>query len=129
MAHSNQLREFRLTDTGIELTDVYLGPEGVLTGSMRLAQEARESAAAVGRREEAEARQRERARKREALEARILAMRKEFEAEERELRQLEEQEGKREKALLKDRDEMAHSRKADAGNADARADQRNGGKT
>ena len=92
MAHSNQLREFRLTDTGIELTEVYLGPEGVLTGSMRLAQEAREAAALVARKEEAEARQRERTHKREALEARILAMRKEFEAEERESKQVEDQE-------------------------------------
>lgn len=44
MAHSNQIREFGLTDHGIDLIDAYLGPEGVLTGSMRLAQEARESA-------------------------------------------------------------------------------------
>ena len=47
MAHSNQIREFLLTDRGIELQDVYLGPEGVLTGSARQAQEAREKAAAV----------------------------------------------------------------------------------
>jgi circadian clock protein KaiB len=44
MAHSNQIREFRLTNRGVELADVYFGPEGVLTGSMRQAQEsARES--------------------------------------------------------------------------------------
>ena len=42
MAHSNQIREFLLTPRGIDLLDVYVGPEGVLTGSMRLAQEARE---------------------------------------------------------------------------------------
>ena len=47
MAHSNQIREFLLTDHGVELQDVYVGPEGVLTGSMRLAQEAREQAAAL----------------------------------------------------------------------------------
>src|SRR4029079_13496953 len=38
-AHSNQIREFLITSHGIDLQDVYLGPEGVLTGSMRLAQE------------------------------------------------------------------------------------------
>ena len=43
-AHSNQIREFQLTDHGVELRDVYVGPDGVLTGSMRLAQEAREKA-------------------------------------------------------------------------------------
>ena len=41
-AHSNQVREFVLTDHGVELVDVYVGPAGVLTGSARLAQEAAE---------------------------------------------------------------------------------------
>ena len=59
MAHSNQIREFLLTDHGVELKDVYLGPEGVLTGSMRLAQEAREKSAALSRQQEIERRQRE----------------------------------------------------------------------
>src|SRR3954469_1420274 len=45
MAHSNQIREFLITSEGIQLKDVYIGPEGVLTGSMRAAQEAREPAA------------------------------------------------------------------------------------
>ena len=38
-AHSNQVREFMLTEHGIELAGVYVGPEGVLTGSARLSQE------------------------------------------------------------------------------------------
>ena len=42
MAHSNQIREFLLTSQGIELADVYVGPQGVLTGSARQAQEAKE---------------------------------------------------------------------------------------
>ena len=46
MDHSNQIREFLLTDHGLRLLDVYLGPEGVLTGSARLSQEGREKAAA-----------------------------------------------------------------------------------
>lgn len=41
MAHSNQIREFNITSTGVVLTDVYVGSDGVLTGSARLAQEAR----------------------------------------------------------------------------------------
>ncbi|HEX2222957.1 MAG TPA: circadian clock protein KaiC, partial [Thermoanaerobaculia bacterium] len=45
MAHSNQVREFLLTSRGIELADVYIGPEGVLTGSARLAEDARRKAA------------------------------------------------------------------------------------
>ena len=37
-AHSNQVREFVLTDEGAELLDVYVGPNGVLTGSERVEQ-------------------------------------------------------------------------------------------
>ncbi len=40
-AHSNQVREFVLTDHGVELVDVYVGPAGIVTGSARLVQEAR----------------------------------------------------------------------------------------
>jgi circadian clock protein KaiC len=35
MAHSNQIREFQLTDEGIRLLDVVAGPYGVLTGRAR----------------------------------------------------------------------------------------------
>jgi circadian clock protein KaiC len=114
MAHSNQIREFLLTDRGIELVDAYLGPEGVLTGSARQAQEARERAAAVARRQDTEARQRERKRKQEALEARIAIMRKEFEAEEREAEQLAVEERTKERVLADDRGAMATSRRANA---------------
>ena len=47
MAHSNQVREFILSSDGIKLRDAYVGPEGVLTGSARLAQEAKDTAAAL----------------------------------------------------------------------------------
>ena len=40
MYHSNQLREFLITDNGIELVDVYTGPDGVLTGAARATKEA-----------------------------------------------------------------------------------------
>jgi circadian clock protein KaiC len=59
MKHSNQIREFVITPEGIELLDVYVGPEGVLTGSMRAAQEAREQATANALQEEIAAKQRE----------------------------------------------------------------------
>src|SRR3954451_20390239 len=67
MHHSNQIREYLLTDHGLELLDPYLGPEGVLTGSLRLAQEAREQADAVAQVQEIERRQRDLERKRQAL--------------------------------------------------------------
>ena len=51
-AHSNQVREFVLTDHGVELVEVYVGPAGMLAGSARLAQQAveRDAEAAAGRR-------------------------------------------------------------------------------
>lgn len=42
MPHSNQIREFVLSDTGINLTNVYVGSGGVLTGTARYLQESRE---------------------------------------------------------------------------------------
>ncbi|MBP1674947.1 MAG: KaiC 1 [Bacteroidetes bacterium] len=44
MANSNQIREFILTDHGVELREAYIGASGVLTGSARIAQEALENA-------------------------------------------------------------------------------------
>jgi len=114
MAHSNQLREFLLTPQGIDLLDVYVGPEGVLTGSSRLSQEAREQAAALARQQDGERTERERARKRQALEARIAALRKEFEVEEEESETASTQEVLRERAIRETRNAMARSRKADA---------------
>lgn len=114
MPHSNQLREFLLTPQGIDLLDVYVGPEGVLTGSSRLSQEARENAAVMARQQEAERGERERARKREALEARIAALRKEFEVEEEESKTANTQEALRDRVTLETRNAMARSRKADA---------------
>ncbi len=114
MAHSNQLREFLLTDHGIELEDVYLGLEGVLTGSSRLAQEAREKAAATARGEEIEAKRRELERARQASEAQIAAIRLEYQAKEDELRRAIAQEEGREQRLVQARVEMGHSRKADS---------------
>jgi len=44
MPHSNQVREFLITSRGIKLVEPYLGAEGVMTGSARVNQEARERA-------------------------------------------------------------------------------------
>ncbi len=112
MAHSNQLREMLLTDEGVRLVDVYLGPAGALTGAARLAQEASEAAASIARRQEMERRQREMGRKREALEARITALRLEFETEEEEIRRQIDEAHDREGRLIEDRQDMARIRKA-----------------
>ncbi len=113
MAHSNQIREFVLTEHGIDLLDAYVGPEGVLTGSARVSQEAREQAASRAREQEVERKQRELVRKREALTARITALKKEFEAEEEEAGVLASEEMARERAAIEERQAMARSRAAD----------------
>ena len=86
MAHSNQIREFRLTDHGVELLDVYLGPGGVLTGSARLAQEARERAEETLREQEIERKQAQVEAERKALEAQIAALQAKLTAAEQEMK-------------------------------------------
>lgn len=115
MSHSNQIREFVLTDQGVELVDVYLGEQGVLTGSARLNQEARERAAAAAQQDEVESQRRRLDRRRIALEAQIANLRAELEGEEEDLeRQRRETQG-REDAMRSNRAAMASARHADTG--------------
>ena len=81
-AHSNQIREFRLSATGAHILDVYQGPGGVLAGTARLVQESRDRETALMEQQEQERRRRDVERRRVALEARIATMRAEFAAEE-----------------------------------------------
>lgn len=81
MAHSNQIREFLLTSQGIELADVYVGPQGVLTGSARQAQEAMERSVSLARLEDLEQRRHHLERRREAVAAQTAALWRDFEDE------------------------------------------------
>ena len=85
MAHSNQIREFRLTDKGIEVLDTYVGTGGVLTGTARTAQEATDQAARLSQQLELDRKRRDLERKRAVLEANIRALQMEFAAEEEEV--------------------------------------------
>jgi circadian clock protein KaiC len=113
MAHSNQVREFIMTERGIELVDVYSGPAGVLTGAARAAQEAKERAEALLRKQEADRRRRDLDRRRRLLDARIAALRAEFEAEELEAEAALQQSEDRESELDRDRHEMMRVRQGD----------------
>ncbi len=117
MKHSNQIREFLITGEGIQLQEVYVGPEGVLTGSMRAAQEDRERAAAVAQAHEIERKQRDLARRRAALEAQIAALRAEFEAADDEARILTDQTRARDAQIEQNRSAAAARRGADAPSA------------
>jgi circadian clock protein KaiC len=113
MAHSNQIREFQLTGSGIQLADAYLGPEGVLTGTARLAQEARDRAKALADRQEIERKKRELGQKRKVLDAQIAGLQTAFESEEEELKRIMAQKEKQEKVLAEDSKEMGKARQAD----------------
>ena len=80
MHHSNQVREFLMSKNGIDLVNVYLGPDRVLTGTARAAQEDRERAASELRKQENELRLRQAAYKQKVIEAQIAALEAEAQA-------------------------------------------------
>ena len=116
MDHSNQIREFLLTDHGAELRDVYLGPSGLLlTGNSLLVQKAHEEARAVLRDQKAGTREHALEHKRQALEAHIAALRAEFEIEQLNAQRLAGQSEQRSTVMSGDRIQMAKQRRADSG--------------
>jgi circadian clock protein KaiC len=114
MRHSNQIREFLLTDQGIQLEDVYVGPEGVLTGSMRKAQEARERDAMLEREQSLVQKQRELDRRRAALEGQIAALQGELEAVGSEASSVRRQDEVRSQTIAQDRAAAARRRGGEA---------------
>lgn len=105
MAHSNQIREYKLTSTGIDLLDVYLGPAGVLTGSARMDQEAREKASHQMRGDKLNRLNRELERDRQLMEAEIAVLKSKYESKEEEISQAitrEELEDRRQRENRKD---------------------------
>jgi len=110
MAHSNQVREFLLTDRGAELAEVYVGPEGVLTGSARAMQQARDHAEAQERKQEAERKRRELENRRRQFDTQISEMRAKFAAEEQALTRSITQLQLRDQQSAADRLHLAHLR-------------------
>jgi len=115
MAHSNQMREFVLSDAGIDLVDVYLGADGVLTGNARVAHAAHEHASAELRRRDHERNLLRLASRQKAIEAQIAALHAESQAEEAEAKF----------TMAQDSWQEANTRQIDA----AMAQRRSGGKT
>ncbi len=110
MFHSNQVREFKLTDKGIKLVDVYLGPSGMLTGSARVSQIAKEKSEKLEREQEIESKQRELEQKRQALEAHIEELKAKFDTEKIELDRIINQELEKEQKIQEERKIMANVR-------------------
>ncbi len=113
MAHSNQIREFQMSNEGIDLIDVYLGPSGVLTGSARAAQEAEQRNEALARQQEAARRQRELNRKRQVLEQQLVALQADLENVAEEMQTLHADEEQKEELKTEGQSEIARLREVD----------------
>lgn len=113
MSHSNQIREYLITDRGVELADVYVGLGPMLTGSARLEQEAQEKTAHLIRKQEIERMQVSIERKRRLVEAQIAALQAEFETEEAEVNNIVSKQKALAENLEQNRFEMALNRNVD----------------
>lgn len=114
MAHSNQIREYLLTDYGVEIQNVYLGPSGgLLMGSSRAAQEAKDMAEAAAQSRNLALRKKKLDSKLKSLDAQIAVLSSEFEVQKEELNKLSSEDALRIEELAKERSEMARIRRAD----------------
>ncbi|TKC06719.1 circadian clock protein KaiC [Pedobacter polaris] len=110
MKHSNQVREFVITNKGLDLIDVYIGPEGVLTGSAREAQVLLEETGMVLHSNALGRKDRELLRKRKVLEAKIESLKTEFESTEEELNKVYIEEDIKREVITKTRKQMTQFR-------------------
>lgn len=110
MKHSNQVREFIITDDGLNLVNVYLGAEGVLTGSAREAQQLEAETGVALRGHALTRKDREIKRKRLVLESKIAGLKEEFESVQEELNKSYIEEELRKEILEKNREQLTRSR-------------------
>jgi circadian clock protein KaiC len=108
MAHSNQIREFVLSRTGVRLLPAYVG--AVYTGSARVAQEARERAEGLREQQQLEEKRKEFSARRNLLESQIAALRSELSSGEAEFARLARQRNERQQRVALDREEMGKLR-------------------
>lgn len=113
MKHSNQVREFVISDTGLDLVEVYLGPDGVLTGSAREAQRIQEETGEAIRNYAVSRKDREIVRKRKVLESKIASLNSEFESVEEELNKVYEEEELRKEIMNKNREVVTRIRRGE----------------
>jgi circadian clock protein KaiC len=116
MGHSNQVREFVINNNGLELVDVFLGPDGILTGSAREAQQLNEVTGEVIRSHALSRKDREIERKRMVLEARIASLREEFESVQEELNKAYIEEDLKKEVMEKNKKQLIEKRLNTSGN-------------
>jgi circadian clock protein KaiC len=110
MKHSNQVREFLITDQGLELVSVFLGPTGVLIGSAREKQQLEEVTGLELKSYAGTRRDSEIQRKKTVLEAKIAGLNEEFESVKDEIMRSFQEEQLRKEILEKNRKELTEKR-------------------
>jgi len=113
MAHSTQVREFLLTDEGVDLVDVCVSAGGVMVGSARRDYESRQVEEALRQKEEAAHKRSQLERRRRDMQAQIESLRWQFEEEERELGESMRNAVEIDDRAKNDRDAIARSREQD----------------
>jgi circadian clock protein KaiC len=113
MKHSNQVREFVITNKGLALVDIFLGPEGVLIGSARETQALQALTGEALRDHAVNRKDREIERKRSVLTAKIAALNEEFDSVQDELNKSYVEEEVRKEILEKNREQLTRNRHKD----------------
>lgn len=116
MKHSNQVREFVITDQGLNLVEVYLGDDGILIGSAREAQQLHEVTGMELRTHALSRKDREIARKQKVLEAKIASLQEEFDSVHDELNKSYIEEDLRKEIMERNRNELSQKRSNNTGN-------------
>ncbi|MBC8051590.1 MAG: circadian clock protein KaiC [Sphingobacteriaceae bacterium] len=120
MKHSNQVREFVISDEGLNLVDVYLGPEGVIVGSAREAQMLHEETGLALRGHALNRKNREILRKKKVLEAQIANLQTEFESVEEELNKGYMEEELKKEIFERNRNEITNIRRGIDGSGESK---------
>ncbi len=113
MTHSNQMREFQLTDNGIRLVDVYVGMDQVLTGSARLVQETKSKFQQLAERQASDRRNRELLQEQENLKIQAASIAQRLKSIERDIQFVSESEKVRKQAATKESQNLSIARSAD----------------
>lgn len=108
--HSNQVREFRITSQGVELTSVYLGQGDVLVGTARAMQEIADQKEQLYQQQKAASRRRQLEYQRQETQAKLAMLQVQLESENAEFEQIIQEEKQHEENLLKDKEVLSQWR-------------------
>ena len=115
MDHSNQVREFLITGTGVRLREVYVGPEGLLTGSARTVQEEANRAASLYAQQTSAKRRADSQRRMRVIEAQMIALQSDLDSERAQLDQADADETASKDMMRQSQLEISRTRGMDVG--------------